>query len=174
MITKKEIGKKSRAAGNAFEKRVRLDLEKKSWIVDKWSNNVEFIDGKWPKNPKTIQGIYDEKPTDVCYRTRSGKLVPAKPKFIFNPKTKTRQMIGNSSGFPDFIAFGRKNKLPEALFNGMECERIIGVESKMNGVLDKEEKEKCNWLLKNDIFSKILIASKSKKRGVINYEEFKV
>ena len=35
-------GKKSRAAGARFELRVRKDLEDKGWIVDKWSNNVEF------------------------------------------------------------------------------------------------------------------------------------
>jgi len=41
-ITKIEAGKKSRAAGQRFEKRVREDLIKKGWIVDKWTNNVEF------------------------------------------------------------------------------------------------------------------------------------
>ena len=48
----------------------------------------------------------------------------------------------------------------------------IGVECKINGKLDKEEKEKCKWLLKNNIFSKILIASKGEKRGSIEYKEF--
>lgn len=35
---------------------------------------------------------------------------------------------------------------------------VQGVECKSNGNLSKIEKEKCNWLLQNKIFSKILIA----------------
>ena len=50
---------------------------------------------------------------------------------------------------------------------------VIGVESKSNGYLTKEEKEKVKWLLKNKIFSKILIAKKSKVRGEIIYDEIK-
>ena len=37
-----KTGKKSKAAGNQFESRVRQDLEKKGWIVDKWSNNFDL------------------------------------------------------------------------------------------------------------------------------------
>ncbi|MCH7568478.1 MAG: hypothetical protein IIA87_03570 [Nanoarchaeota archaeon] len=48
---------------------------------------------------------------------------------------------------------------------------VIGVEVKSNGYLDKIEKEKCRWLLDNNIFSKILIASKGDKRGEIVYKE---
>ena len=36
------MGKKSRAAGLAFERRVRKDLEQKGWVCDKWSNQVMF------------------------------------------------------------------------------------------------------------------------------------
>ena len=51
---------------------------------------------------------------------------------------------------------------------------VIGVECKMKGILDKLEKEKCRWLLENHIFSKILIASKTKvgRKIVIKYKEF--
>lgn len=35
-------GKLSRAAGARFELNVRKDLEEKGWIIDKWTNNVEF------------------------------------------------------------------------------------------------------------------------------------
>ena len=49
---------------------------------------------------------------------------------------------------------------------------VIGVECKSNGTLTKEEKEKCRRLLKNNTFSKILIASKGTKRGEIIYNEF--
>ncbi len=39
-------GRKSRAKGARFELKVREDLESKGWIVDKWSNNVEFVEDK--------------------------------------------------------------------------------------------------------------------------------
>ncbi len=39
-------GKKSRSQGSRFELKVREDLESKGWVVDKWSNNVEFEEDK--------------------------------------------------------------------------------------------------------------------------------
>lgn len=90
---------------------------------------------------------------------RRGKLVRCKPKF--NPFTKRIMM--NTGGFPDFAAFRREGKLYE----------VIGVEVKANGWLDKKEKEKCKWLLDNKIFSRILIARKSKERGKVDYIDFK-
>ncbi len=48
----------------------------------------------------------------------------------------------------------------------------VGVECKSNGYLDKTEKEKCAWYLKNKVFSKILMASKGTKRGEIVYKEY--
>lgn len=147
-------GKKSRAAGQRFEVRVRKDLEEKGWIVAKWMNNVEFfgMTCEKEKEPKFI-----------------GKLVHAKSKFR-GPGIP--MMLG--AGFPDFIAF----QTEERIFRGNNIEKhyidstIIGVESKMDGYLDKKEKEKCKWLLENNIFSKILIAMKGKKRGEIKYKEF--
>ena len=50
---------------------------------------------------------------------------------------------------------------------------IIGVESKSNGQLDKAEKEKCQFLLDQNIFKEILIATKAEKRGQIKYINFK-
>lgn len=35
-------GKKNRAAGGEFERRVRKDMEEKGWILDKWTNNVDL------------------------------------------------------------------------------------------------------------------------------------
>ena len=86
------------------------------------------------------------------------KLIKAKRKF--NPFSK---ILGIGTGFPDFIAFRKK---------GSDYE-IIGIEVKVNKWLDKEEKEKCQWLLDNNIFSKILIASRGKKRGEIECINFK-
>ena len=115
-----------------FELRVRNNLEKDGWIVDKWTNNVD-LEGK--------------------------KLVKAKRKF--NPFIK---ILSIGTGFPDFIAI-------QPVHN--ELYRIIGVEVKMNGILSKEEKEKCKWYLQKRIFPNIWIAKKGKKRGEIEYMDFK-
>jgi hypothetical protein len=85
------------------------------------------------------------------------KLVKAKRKY--NPFNKI-MIIG--TGFPDFIGFRLKNKSYD----------VIGIEVKGNGWLDQSEKEKCKFLLKKKIFSKILIAKKGKKRGEIEYIDF--
>lgn len=141
MTTKQEMGRKSRAAGMRFELRVRKDLESKGWIVDKWSNNIDF-------------------------KHQVGTLCPAKRKF--NPFMK---VLGIGTGFPDFIIFNKQSNLHT--IDGEKLFKLRAVECKMNGKLDKLEKEKCKWLLENNIFSKILIASKGEKRGQIDYEEFK-
>lgn len=137
-------GKKSRASGAAFELRVRKDLEDKGWTVDKWGNNVE-----------------------------DNKLVKAKTKWA-GPNRP--MMMG--AGFPDYIAFRELKNETTPFVEGESYDKImyeiIGVESKINGKLDREEKEKAHWYLKNKIFSKILIASKEKVKNkiVINYTEF--
>jgi len=86
------------------------------------------------------------------------KLVKAKRKY--NPFKKV-MVIG--TGFPDFIAFRSKGKNYE----------IIGVEARGSGWLDKSEKEKCKFLLDKKVFSRLLIAKKGKKRGEIEYIDFK-
>ncbi len=148
---KKKQGKKNRASGQRFEQRVRKDLESKGWIVAKWMNNVsDYPDSNI------------NKPSE---EREDRKLIPAKHKFrgIGIPMS-----IG--TGFPDFIAF-RKDEFTFKIGEIMTT-AVIGVEAKSNGYLDKEEREKCLWLLDQRIFSKILIASKGKKRGEIIYKEF--
>ena len=163
-ITKIEMGKKSRQAGARFELKVREDLEKKKWIIDKWSNNVEFYN--------------DEDVHDLPFT--KGKLVKVKNKFLGPGRP---MMLG--AGFPDFVCFrikydlcgvnGIKPDTKEKYYvqeNRLQIREVIGVESKMRGILDKQEKQKCKWLLDNNIFSKIWIASKGEKRGEIIYKEF--
>lgn len=184
-------GKKSKAQGAAFELRVRKDLEEKGWIVDKWSNNVELtMMDKGIDIEKEIQENEDVKIIAKRYSQLFGKLIPAKPAYAFNPKLKMRIPLARGTGFPDFIAFtefevyGKSNygtnrelkqfrDLPE--YEGIfRFKEVIGVESKMDGKLDKEEKEKARWLLDNHIFSKILIAEKTKVKNkiVIVYHDF--
>ncbi len=124
-------GKRNRAAGARFELKVRKDLESQGWIMNKWTNNVDF---------------------------EQNKVVPAKRKF--NPFLKVMSI---GTGFPDFSG-------SKAISRG--AYDVVGIEVKGNGWLDKEEKEKCKWLINNKIFSKILIARKGNKRGGIDYIDF--
>ena len=68
------------------------------------------------------------------------------------------------AGFPDFVTFQPVHD---------ELYRVMGVEVKMNGILSKEEKEKCRWYLQKGIFPNIWIAKKGEKRGEIEYIDFK-
>jgi len=181
----KKQGKKNKASGARFELKVRKDLESKGWIVSKWQNNVELpYDIPVSENPKTK--------CECIPKRFIGKLIPAKRKF--NPFKK---ILGIGTGFPDFIAYqNMNNEENKAVFGIVDCgilekdskirlSGIIGVEAKLNGMLDKEEKLKCKWLLDNKIFSKILIAMKDypedninlmpekRKPKQIKYEEFK-
>jgi len=200
-MDKKIQGKKNREAGQRFEVKVRKDLESKGWIVDKWSNNVEFkkIYGEDVLKKKIdIDKIsWNIESKEIYDQGYIGKLIPSKHKFR-GPGIP--MAIG--TGFPDFIAFKDINEIaletPKAIIKivdnikgfdnvSLEIERaiktfkkgkitkffeVIGVECKSNGYLTKEEKEKCKWYLENNTFSKILIAKKGLKRGEIIYEDF--
>jgi hypothetical protein len=106
-----------------------------------------FIVGRWTNNLVLENGKY--------------KIIPSKPLMKFNPFTKTMQIMNTNTGFPDYFAFQP----------GKETE-VIGYESKKGKYLDKEEKTKCEWYLKNLIFSRIFILYPGEKRGTINVWEF--
>lgn len=159
-----EQGRKNKAAGARFERKVRSDLESRDWIVSKWMNNVEFL-GKAEVSPDYKTPEEAAKSNKVEKIIKVGKLIPAKHKFR-GPGIP--MAIG--TGFPDFIAY----KSFEGNINERPINHVInGVECKSNGFLTREEKEKCKWLLANNIFSKIFIAKKGSKRGEIIYKEFK-
>ncbi len=86
-------GKKNRAAGVRFEAKVRSSLEELGWIVDKWTNNVDY----------NREG-------------NMGKVVPAKR--TYNPFRKV-MVIG--TGFPDFICIKNSNGIFEVV--GVEVKR---------------------------------------------------
>jgi hypothetical protein len=86
------------------------------------------------------------------------KVIPAKRKY--NPFSK---VLTIGTGFPDFICFRR---------NSDDNYEVIGLEVKTNGYLDQIEKGMCFWLLENKIFSRILIAKKSKEGKEIDYIDF--
>lgn len=166
MVDKKEQGRLNKQTGARWEIKVRDDLIKKKWNVSKFQSNVEL--------PHLRNGILPHLVKDAKSVEVQGKLIPAKRKF--NPFSKAMMI---SSGFPDFICW--KN----VIFEGINertgkkeyapFSEVIGVEAKSNGYLTKEEKYKCEWLLKNNIFSKIFIAKKKKEgRKVIpEYIDFR-
>lgn len=163
MVTQEKVnrGKKSRVDGKAFENRVRADLEESGWIVDRWNNNVEFeINKKFD-----IIGVrHPESEKDFEIKA---KLIPSKAKW----NNFTKSMMMGAGGFPDFICIKTDNRGSVISFGTYE---VIGVECKTNGNLDKIEQEKCDWLLRNRIFNKILIAEKTKVKNkiVIKYHDF--
>ncbi len=98
--TKKDFskqGKKNRAAGQRFEAKVRANLEEMGWVVDKWTNTVDY---------NREEGI--------------GKVVPAKRKY--NPFKKV-MVIG--TGFPDFVCIKNKKDSKENNFEviGVEVKK---------------------------------------------------
>lgn len=180
-VDKKAQGKKNRKKGSEWEKIVRVDLESKGWIISKWQNQVEF--------GVCENGEFQSRNWKDCvlqngkhYPGVNGRLVPCRMNFRGKG---IPMMLG--AGFPDFVVYKkledteilRSKSIRLTEFNGEIIEEaadnffvVLGVEAKVNGYLNPEEREKCQWLLANNIFSKILIAFKNKE-GKIEYKEFK-
>jgi hypothetical protein len=147
MVDKVKQGKRNQINGRDFENRVRKDLESKGWIINRWNNNVE-LESIAESVRKQI-----ELTGSGWLNGRVGKLIPAKQGYY----RKT------STGFPDFIAY----KISRYEKNSYQ---ILGIECKTNGYLDKTEREKCEWLLKNKIFNEIVIAKKIKEKNRIKID----
>lgn len=95
METKVSIkNKKNRHSGQDFENKVREDIKKEGWTVDRWTNNISKPFGK-------NIGEHDR------------KLIPALPRRI------GQRIVGFFTGFPDFIAF-KKLELGFVVY-GIEC-----------------------------------------------------
>lgn len=73
-VNKPKQGKKNRASGARFELKVREDLEKQNWILDKWTNNVDLKEGKLVKSKRKynpflkILSIGTGFPDFVCFK----------------------------------------------------------------------------------------------------------
>ena len=66
-INYKKQGKKNRSSGAEFERRTRADLERKGWIVSKWTNNVnenKCITAKASRFRLSSTGF----PDFICYK----------------------------------------------------------------------------------------------------------
>jgi hypothetical protein len=95
-------GLKSRASGGQFELRVRKDLEEKGWTVDKWSNNIDLVEGK---------------------------VVPCKRVFKRFGVGKGVMTIG--TGFPDFVCFERRGDLFKVIGVEVKMNGSLSKEEKM-------------------------------------------
>jgi len=168
--TKSQIGKSSRNRGKIFECKVRNELIEQGWIVCKFDNNVEFgrefhLDSQIEEAKKIlatgINQVYVPK-------YKIGRLVQAKPKF--NPFTKSIMM--NSAGFPDFICFRARENV--GTIDGLMSFKVKLVECKINGIFDKEEKEKVKWIIENlKIPVEIAYQVKEGRKNKIKYKEVK-
>lgn len=149
----------ARQKGLQFEKRVREDLYKDGFNVSKFMNNVDL-------NYKTNTVMVDTSTMNPEQGIVGHALQPNRGKMI--PAKQGRWRL-TSTGFPDFICW-RESKI-----KGWEGYYLmIGVECKSNGYLKQEEKLKLNWYLENNIFGRILIAKKGKKRGEIVYKNYEI
>ena len=168
-------GKKARADGVKFELKVRKHLEADGWIVDKWSNNVEFNN---PQDSLVASNTDTMGPAKVRLGDQGsnpgpgGKLIIAKRSY--NPFNK---VMAIGVGFPDFICFKKDITNLETIWKTYAFRKdyvsyeVIGVEAKSAKYLDKEEKAKVKWLLENKIFSKILVAYKGENGEILYTDE---
>jgi len=71
-------GKKNRAAGQRFEAKVRTKLEEMGWVVDRWTNTVDYekwkiVPAKRKYNPfKKIMVIGTGFPDFICIKNTKG------------------------------------------------------------------------------------------------------
>ena len=180
------MGKKSRAAGNRFQLKVREDLQKRGWFVDKWTNTV--VNGKLasckPKfNPftRSVTMMSGGFPDFIAFRLLNWDCKKCGAKSLYADYSEPdlsilppARIITKKTRLDDSVIVPKCPKcFSDRLKDNFIGYDIIGVESKMNGILDKKEKEMCKWYLNNKTFGKILIAKKGEKRGTIEYIEFK-
>ena len=159
-------GKKARQSGARFERKVYSDLIRRGWNVSKFQGNVDL------QLPEGMSALVPAK------GNRFGARSLGFPDFIcWNvcfemDKIKYKQcreaQIQWDFGFNKWV----KNKINA---NNKLVYDVIGVEAKSNGYLDRIEKAKCEWLLKHKVFSKILVAKKTKvgRKIVPKYIDFK-
>jgi hypothetical protein len=141
-LAKKNMGRKSRASGKTFEKKCRTFLEGMPY---------RYIVARWTNNLEPFTQVDG---------TQGYKMIPSAPHAKFNPFFKRMQVFNTNTGFPDFFGF----------YPGEQTE-LIGFECKKAKYLSKEEKDKCQWYLREYIFSRIFVMYPGKKRGVIEMDE---
>ena len=96
----KKQGRRNRVNGGIFERKVRADLEKNGWIVNKWMNNVDLVENKLiPSKRKfnpfsKVMTIGTGFPDFICFRKKDDSfdvvLVEVKRNGIFDKDEKEK------------------------------------------------------------------------------------
>lgn len=148
----KKQGKKNKQAGARFELIVRKDMTLKGWHLSKFQNNLETV-----------------KQDDGTYRVIGSHMIPSKHKFR-GPGIP----MAMGTGFPDFMCWIVNKEVQSGDVLSDKITYMMGIEVKSSGYLNQEEKAKCQWMLDNKVFHKIVIAKKTKvgRKIVPEYIDF--
>jgi hypothetical protein len=128
----KKQGRRNKINGGIFERKVRADLEKKGWIVNKWMNNVDItedklISSKRKFNPfSKVMTIGTGFPDFVCFKKNENSfeviLVEVKRNGFFDKEEKEKakwyldKKIVNTILIAKEIKNGRKLEIEYANF----------------------------------------------------------
>lgn len=80
----------------------------------------------------------------------NGKLIQA----------KSNRFMMRTCGYPDFVVYWPRGRNETGFWADMAA-RIIGIECKVDGYLNPEERKKAKWLLDNGVFSEFWVAKKT-------------
>jgi hypothetical protein len=96
----KKQGRRNRVNGGIFERKVRADLEKNGWIVNKWMNNVDLIENKLVPSKRKfnpfskVMTIGTGFPDFICFNQKDDSfnviLVEVKRNGIFDKDEKEK------------------------------------------------------------------------------------
>lgn len=167
-IDKKKQGKRNRAKGASFERKTRADLELQGYFASKFQSNVDLEENKLvPAKASRFRlsstgfpdfMVWSNLP--IIYEIDTEMTPREVEKF-------KKELIKINKHPPNQVILEPNVKVAPT-------RTIIGVECKVQGYLSKEEKEKCQWLLNNRVFDKILIAYEVKegRKKVVKYKTF--
>jgi hypothetical protein len=75
-------------------------------------------------------------------------------------QAKSNRFMMRTTGYPDFVVYEPGISNEDIYWNEYQ-EKIVGVECKVNGYLNPEERKKAKWLLDNGVFSEFWVAMKT-------------
>lgn len=127
--SKIQKGKLSRAQGSRFELKVRGELEKENWIMDKWTNNVSLEENKIVKakrkyNPfKKMLVVGTGFPDFICFK---------------KIKDKNYNIIGVEVKMNGILSKIEKQKCAWYLQKGIFSEILIAKKGEKRGSIEYE------------------------------------
>jgi hypothetical protein len=136
---KSEMGKRSRKSGKVFENNVRRDLEKRDWIVCKWTNTIDFnvdaiIPAKSKYNPFTKRVMSEGSgfPDFVIFKRLLDSpkfsvhgVEAKKAKYLDKEEKKMMQWYLDHNTFNKlYVAYPKKNKMSDKRSKGIKYEEI--------------------------------------------------